>query len=78
MTETPLTTSSQVLKYLRLRQQSLTLTDLSEREDCLAEIQLLRSVSVIVSILCALDDVQTRFPLLIPLMFLFVGLRLVF
>ena len=68
----------EIAKYWSLRLEVAKLVDASEREDLLAEIQLMRSTSVGVSVLCALDDIQTRYPLLLPFLLVLLGLKIAF
>lgn len=65
-------------RFITLRFKAAQIADSSELEDVRVEIDKLRQVSIPVSILCACDEIQIRFPLLFPLLLVLAALAIVF
>jgi hypothetical protein len=72
------TTFESLRRYITLRFKVAQTTDPSELEDLRVEINQLRMLSIPVSILCACDEIQIRFPLLFPLLLVLVALAIGF
>ena len=67
-----------LMTYIRLTDSIATAQSDSEREDLRVQLETLRIEKVTISVLCSLSDIQSRFPLLFPLLALSVGLKVVF
>lgn len=67
-----------LMTFIRLKNAIATAPNDSEREDLLVQLENLRADKVGISVLCALSDIQSRFPLLLPLLALSVGLKVAF
>ncbi len=68
----------QVLSFIRLRSALENATSESEREDIAVDLRILKQQSIPVSVLSAIDDVQTRHPLLLPLILAAFVLKIAF
>lgn len=67
-----------LMTYIRLTDSIATAQSDSEREDLRVQLETLRTEKCTISVLCSLSDIQSRFPLLFPLLTLSVGLKVVF
>lgn len=68
----------QVLSYVRLKSALEIATSESEREDIAVDLRILKQQSIPVSVLSAIADVQTRHPLLLPLILAAIALKFAF
>ena len=68
----------QVLSFVRLRSALENAISESEREDIAVELRILKQQSIPVGVLSAINDVQTRHPLLLPLFLAAIVLKIAF
>jgi len=68
----------QVLSFVRLKSAYESATSDSEREDIAVELRILKEQSIPVSVLSAINEVQTRHPLLLPLILAAIVLKIAF
>lgn len=71
-------TSQDLIAYIKLTHRLTVAINESEREDVAVEIVSLRSASVAVSVLAAVIAIHARHPLLFPLVFAGLALKLAF
>jgi mannitol/fructose-specific phosphotransferase system IIA component (Ntr-type) len=67
-----------LMSFIRLKNKIETAQNDSEREDLLVQLAALRAERMSISVLCSLSDIQSRFPLLFPLLALSIGLKIAF